>query len=58
MRGEGRHIYFTRPTLDRLENYIYENFGTHRALSMIVQKAVEEYLVRQQGEKSERVGEK
>lgn len=51
MRGEGRHIYFTRPTLDKLEKYLLENFGTHRALSMIVQKAIEEYLERQQAKK-------
>lgn len=46
-RGEGRHIYFTRETLDRLEAYLNKNFGRHRALSMIVQKAVEEYLEKQ-----------
>lgn len=44
MKGQGRHIYFTEPTLTRLESYLQRNFGTHRALSMIVQKAVDEYL--------------
>lgn len=44
MSGQGRHIYFTEPTLTRLERYLRENFGTHRALSMIVQKAVDEFL--------------
>lgn len=43
-RGEGRHIYFTQPTLKRLERYIRRNFGGHHALSMIVQKAVDEFL--------------
>ena len=43
-RGEGRHIYFTADTLERLETYLVINFGTHRALSMIVQKAVNDYL--------------
>lgn len=43
-KGKGKHIYLTAQTVFRLEAFLAQNFGTHRALSMIVQKAIEDYL--------------
>jgi hypothetical protein len=41
------HIYFTKDTHDRLLGYVQGRFGSHRALSMIVQEAVNQYLDRE-----------
>ena len=47
-----KHFSFTKATFARLEAYLKQHFTGHRALSMIVDKAVEEYL-----ERHERNGE-
>ena len=44
-----KHISFTKETFARLNNYIDKHFLGHRALSMLVDKAVEEYLDRHEG---------
>jgi len=44
-----KHISFTRPTLNRLEAYLKQHFTGHRALSMVVDKAVKEYLDNHKG---------
>ena len=44
-----RHIHLTEKTIERLERYLKRNFGGHRALSMICEKAIIEYLDRQEG---------
>ena len=41
-----KHISFTKATCARLEAYLEQHFPGHRALSMIVDRAVEEYLDR------------
>lgn len=45
-RGRPRNIYFTEETDKKLTKFVEERFGKHRAVSMIVQKAVEEYIER------------
>jgi len=54
------HIYFTDKTQNRLRNFVQSRFGSHRALSMIVQQAVEEYLNREEAQEKvvEKGGEK
>ncbi len=53
------HIYFTDKTQDRLRNFVQRRFGSHRALSIIVQQAVKEYLDREEAqEKVAKGGEK
>lgn len=47
-----KHISFTKATFAKLEAYLKQHYTGHRALSMIVDKAVEEYL-----ERHERNGE-
>jgi len=44
-----KHISFTRETFQKLEAYLEKHYGNHRALSMVVDKAVEEYLARHKG---------
>ena len=44
-----KHISFTKETFARLNNYIEKHFLGHRALSMIVDTAVSEYLDRHKG---------
>lgn len=44
------HIYFTDKTRERLRNFVQRRFGSHRALSMIVQQAVEQYLDREEAQ--------
>lgn len=46
MKRQDKHIYFTASTIAKLEAYLEQTFGTHRARSMIVQRAVEEYLAK------------
>ncbi|HUW47054.1 MAG TPA: hypothetical protein VMW50_14860 [Dehalococcoidia bacterium] len=41
-----RHIIFTLATVQKLETYLSKYYKNHRAMSMIVDKAVEEYLDR------------
>jgi len=41
-----RHINFTKATLTRLEAYLRQHFPGHRTLSMVVDRAVGEYLDR------------
>lgn len=48
MKRPSLHIYFTQKTYDRLRKFVQSRFGSHRALSMIVQQAVEEYLDREE----------
>lgn len=40
------NIYFTDKTLDELRDYIKKRYDGHRAMSMIVQRAVVEFLRR------------
>lgn len=44
-----KHISFTKATFARLEAYLKQHFTGHRALSMIVDRAIEEYLDRHEG---------
>ena len=44
-----KHISFTPTTFQKLEAYLEKHYGNHRALSMVVDKAVEEYLDRHKG---------
>ena len=44
-----KHISFTKDTFTRLEAYLSKHFLGHRALSMLVDKAVSEYLDRHEG---------
>jgi len=44
-----KHISFTMATFARLEDYIKQHFAGHRALSMVVDRAVVEYLNRHKG---------
>ncbi len=39
-----QNIYFTEETLKKLRKFIEEKHGTHRAMSITVQQAVEEFL--------------
>ena len=41
-----KHISFTKTTSTRLDAYLKQHFTGHRALSIIVDKAVDEYLDR------------
>jgi hypothetical protein len=53
-RGEGRHIFFTRDTIDRLKEYLKNTFGGEsRGLSLTVNKAVSEFLDRADAEATE-----
>jgi len=56
MKRPSLHIYFTDKTHDRLRNFVQDRFGSHRALSMVVQQAVEEYLDREERRQPERKG--
>jgi len=44
-----KHISFTKETFARLDNYLKKHFLGHRALSMIVDTAVSEYLDNHEG---------
>ena len=44
-----KHISFTKATFARLDAYLKQHFTGHRALSMVVDKAVGEYLDRHEG---------
>lgn len=44
-----KHISFAPATFQKLEAYLEKHYGNHRALSMVVDKAVEEYLDRHKG---------
>ena len=44
-----KHISFTKNTLARLEAYVKQHFPGHRALSIVVDRAVDEYLDRHEG---------
>ncbi len=48
MKRPSLHIYFTDKTHERLRNFVRNRFGGHRALSMVVQQAVVEYLDREE----------
>ena len=48
MKRPSLHIYFTDKTSERLRNFVRKRFGSHRALSMTVQQAVQEYLDREE----------
>ena len=37
-------IYFDQPVIDRLKEYARKKYGKRRALSIVVQLAVERYL--------------
>ena len=40
-----RHqIYFSDETSQKLRNYVKAKYGKHRALSLVVQQAVDEFL--------------
>ncbi len=40
-----RHqIYFSDETSQKLRNYVKVKYGKHRALSLVVQQAVDEFL--------------
>ena len=49
---QDRHIHLTEKTIERLERYLKRNFGGHRALSMICEKAIIEYLDRAENKAS------
>lgn len=38
------NIYFTEPTLKELKEYLEREYSGHRALSLVVQKAIKEFL--------------
>lgn len=42
-----QNIYFTEDTLTKLKKFLKEKHGKHRALSITVEQAVEEFLRRQ-----------
>lgn len=39
-----KHIYFTEDTLKELQSFVKKEYGSHRAMSLIVQKAVKRFL--------------
>jgi len=46
----GKHIYFSKETLARLNSYLSKYFAGRRALSMLVDRAVNEYLDQHKGD--------
>jgi len=39
-----KHIYFTEDTLKELQRFVKKEYGNHRAMSLVVQKAVKQFL--------------
>ena len=54
-------IYFDQPVLDRLKKHTKEKYGNRRAVSLVVQLAVKEYLDKEEfksGKKKSTAGPK